>query len=56
MRQMTFITIMFLMGIFFLIAGSSSELNDIKEMGYAIMSNIWVAGAAIVYAISDYKR
>ena len=51
MRQMTFIA----MGIFFLIVGASSELNDIKEMGYAIMSNIWVA-AAIVYAISDYKR
>jgi hypothetical protein len=55
MRQMTFIAIMLLMGISFLIAGSSSELSDIKEMGYAIMSNIWVA-AAIVYAISDYKR
>jgi uncharacterized membrane protein len=52
---MTFIAIMILMGILFLIVGASSELNDIK-MGYAIMANIWMAGAAIVYALSDYKR
>ncbi len=55
MRQMTFIAIMFFMGIYFLIAGASSELNDIKEMGYAIMSNIWMAGAAIVYLLSDFN-
>ena len=55
MRQMTFITIMFLMGMLFLIAGSSSELNDIKDMGYAILSNIWMAGAAIVYLLSDFN-
>jgi len=44
-----------IIGITYFYIGYFTELSNVEVAAYAVISNVWMAGAVLVWALSNYK-